>query len=82
MYTVVVPPNATATLKLKITEKQRLYQGKYRVPGPDTYTKYLEAGTYTFELVNLSKPAISGKAKGGLYSPPIYGGNINQGSTK
>ena len=51
LYTVIVPPNSTATLHLAIEKNKRLFKdGRQLTNLKDTYTTKLEAGTYQFEL--------------------------------
>jgi alpha-L-rhamnosidase len=50
LYTVIVPPNSTATLHLAIEKNKRLFKdGRQLTNLKDTYTTKLEAGTYQFE---------------------------------
>jgi alpha-L-rhamnosidase len=51
IYTVTVPPNSTASLRLAIDKDQKLYEnGKLLNTGSAIFTKKIKAGTYSFEL--------------------------------
>jgi alpha-L-rhamnosidase len=51
VYTVVVPPNAAATLQLTIPAKQKLYRnGELEKAATGSHTVQLVAGKYMFEL--------------------------------
>lgn len=50
-YTVIIPPNASATVKLGIGNKQNLYlNGQKQSFTGNIYTQSIPAGTYLFEL--------------------------------
>ncbi len=50
MYTVVVPPNATATLKLTIPVKQKLFRNGEAIQATGLLNDQITAGKYTYEL--------------------------------
>jgi alpha-L-rhamnosidase len=49
-YTVVIPPNSTATLQLTIPAKQKLYKNGELTQATDLFNDQLTAGKYTFEI--------------------------------
>ena len=50
-YSVIVPPNSTATLRLPVAKRQQLYEnGKLISKGSENYVHQISAGTYLFEL--------------------------------
>lgn len=50
-YTVTIPPNATATVKLSIVQKQKLYiNGEKQSITGNLYSQSIPAGAYVFEL--------------------------------
>ena len=49
-YTVTIPPNASATLRLPVYPKQKLYRdGTLWKPAPDGFIDVLPSGTYVFD---------------------------------
>ena len=51
IYTVTVPPNSTATLRLVVDKDQKLYKnGKILTTGSTILVHKIKAGTYSFEL--------------------------------
>ncbi len=52
LYTVIIPPNSTSTVKLKVEAGQQLYKNgvKQQEPEDNFYTTDLPAGTYRFEI--------------------------------
>lgn len=49
IYTVIIPPNSTATLRLSLTADQRLYKNGQLIKGT-TVHQLLKAGEYKFEI--------------------------------
>ena len=50
VYTVIIPANSTATLKVSIDSRQQFFKdGKQLLNAKGNYTTELAAGTYTFE---------------------------------
>ena len=50
MYTVVVPPNAKASLKLTVPAKQKLFRNGEAIQATGLLNDQLAAGRYTYEL--------------------------------
>lgn len=51
IYTVTIPPNSTASLRLVVPADQKLYEnGKLLNTGPSIFVHKIKAGTYRFEL--------------------------------
>ncbi|MBO9203247.1 MULTISPECIES: alpha-L-rhamnosidase [Niastella] len=73
-YTVVVPPGAKATLQLSVSRNQKLFKnGQLRMPLINSYTEYLGAGTYTYELQTQAKPVNYRKILGKAFTfPPLF----------
>jgi alpha-L-rhamnosidase len=51
IYTVTIPPNSTASLRLALARDQKLYEsGQLLKTGTTTFVHKIKAGTYKFEL--------------------------------
>ena len=51
IYTVIIPPNSTATVHLTVNSKQHLYKnGTKQIVAGNVYSQSIDAGTYVFEI--------------------------------